>query len=326
MYDHGLKVLEQYGLTAKSVTKGRGALLCDTEEGLKSIREYWGSPSKIESQRKLLEKCRENGFPLVDQILRNQEGEIVTIGEDGVPYVVRDWYRGRECDTRSREDIQKSVEAMARLHKVLKMEQEEITENNLLEECKKHNRELHRIRKYVQTKKKKSAFEECMASSIEMFLEQGEKVVEELEQSGYKELLAEKRYEICHGECSQHNILFTKAGIAFVNFEHWKPELQTGDLCQFMRKILEKNYWDFSMGVEMLQAYKKQRSLSKEEILNLKLQLAYPWKYWKLANFYTNSNKVWISRKNLEKLEQTISLAEPWKNFLKECWSSSIFS
>ena len=39
MYDRGLGVLEQYGLTAETVLRGRGALICQTEKGWKSIRE-----------------------------------------------------------------------------------------------------------------------------------------------------------------------------------------------------------------------------------------------------------------------------------------------
>ena len=52
MYDRGLGVLEKYGLTAKTVTRGRGSLICETEQGPKLIREYWGSPRKLEFQRK----------------------------------------------------------------------------------------------------------------------------------------------------------------------------------------------------------------------------------------------------------------------------------
>ncbi|MBS6195421.1 MAG: phosphotransferase [Clostridiales bacterium] len=319
MHDRGLGVLEQYGLTAKSVIRGRGALICDTEQGMKTIREYWGSPRKMEQQRHLQLHCREAGFALVDLVLENQEGQVVTTGEEGVPYVVRDWFYGRECDTRSAEDVCKSVAALADLHKVMQMEREETSmQGDLIEECRKHNRELRRIRKFLQKKRKKNEFEEKLAASISHFLEQGEETVRKLEDSDYYRLRQEQKNSICHGECNQHNILFTREGIAFTNFEHWSYELQTADLYQFMRKILEKHCWDLRIGREMLKAYERRKPLSEAEILNLKLQLSYPWKYWKIANFYTNSNKVWISQKNTEKLEQTIKQLEPWKAFLEK--------
>ena len=97
MYDRGLGVLEQYGLTAETVLRGRGALICQTEKGWKSIREYWGSPGRLEQQRKIQKRCKENGFLLVDQVEENLEGQVVTTGEDGIPYVVKEWFqiRGR---------------------------------------------------------------------------------------------------------------------------------------------------------------------------------------------------------------------------------------
>ncbi len=319
MYDRGLGVLEQYGLEVKSVIRGRGALICDTEKGLKIIREYWGSPAKMEKQRKLQLHCREEGFPLVDLVLENCEGQVVTVGEEGIPYIVRDWYQGRECDTRSEEDIKKSVRAMADLHTVMIMEwEEEENSVDLIGECRKHNRELRRIKKFLQKKKKKNDFEEKLAGSIQYFIERGEETVEKMEISVVGGENSRNNNQICHGECTQHNVLFTREGIAFTNFDHWNRGPQICDLGQFMRKILEKYQWNQQMGEMMIKSYESGKVLSDKELLQLKLYLSYPWKFWKLANFYTNSNKVWISQKNIEKLEQTIALSHPWNRFLKD--------
>ena len=318
MYNRGLGVLSQYGLTANSVTRGRNALICNTEQGLKIIQEFWGSPRKMEQQQKLQQLCRDGGFVLVDQVLANQEGQVISKDEEGNPYVVRDWFAGRECDTRSEEDIRKCVFAMARLHTVLQMDREECdSTDNLEEEMKRHNRELRKIRKFLQKKKKKNEFETRLAANISVFLEQGEKTEEELEKSNYHQILSENKTAVCHGECNQHNILCTHDGVAFTNFEHWNYGIQTSDLCQFMRKILEKHHWNRELGDMMLRTYESVRPLSDGETLNLKLQLSYPWKFWKIANFYTNSSKVWISQKNTEKLNQTVGLLEPWQCFLK---------
>ena len=44
MYDRGLSVLEQYGLEAGAVYRGRGSLICETGGELVLIREFWGTP------------------------------------------------------------------------------------------------------------------------------------------------------------------------------------------------------------------------------------------------------------------------------------------
>ncbi len=316
MYDRGLGVLEKYGLTAKTVMRGRGALICETERGLVNIRECWGSPRKLELQRRLQLQCRESGYPWVDLVLENQEGQVITAGENQIPYVVRDWYLGRECDARSKTDIMEGVKAMADLHKALRMEKDDTADTvNLLEDYHKHNRELRRIRKFVQKKKKKNEFEELLAGSISLFLEQGEWVAAQMEQLGCEQMEKQQLAPVCHGDCNQHNILFVQGGIAFTNFERWHYGLQVSDLFLFMRKILEKHAWNTELGRFMVSNYNSRRQLPQEELLQLKLQLCYPWKYWKLANFYSGSNKVWISGKSTEKLKQAIALMEPWKKF-----------
>lgn len=240
MYDRGLGVLEQYGLTAETVLRGRGALICQTEKGWKSIREYWGSPGRLEQQRKIQKRCKETGFLLVDQVEENLEGQVVTTGEDGIPYVVKEWFQGTECNTRSGEDILSSMEAMAKLHTVMQAEQDEdMPGADLLEECRRHNRELRRTRKFVQKKKAKNPFEERLAQSITVFLEAGEGMVKELEDFDYERFCKEHRHEVCHGDCNQHNIIFTREGIGFMNFDYCHCGPQTEDLCLFMRKILE---------------------------------------------------------------------------------------
>lgn len=174
MYDRGLGVLEQYGLTAETVLRGRGALICQTEKGWKSIREYWGSPGRLEQQRKIQKRCKETGFLLVDQVEENLEGQVVTTGEDGIPYVVKEWFQGTECNTRSGEDILSSMEAMAKLHTVMQAEQDEdMPGADLLEECRRHNRELRRTRKFVQKKKAKTRLKSGWRRASLLFWKQG---------------------------------------------------------------------------------------------------------------------------------------------------------
>ena len=90
MYDRGLWILEQYGLTAKTSSRGRGVLLYETEEGWVSIREYGGTRKKLEQQYALMEKLRNAGFPRMDRLHRNQEGELISRDREENSYVLRD--------------------------------------------------------------------------------------------------------------------------------------------------------------------------------------------------------------------------------------------
>lgn len=328
MYDYGLSVLEQYELTAKTTYRGRGAIICDTQDGLKIIREYRGSQKKLELLKTLQDQIHEAGIMKVDYIRENREGSVISTDRDKIPYVVRDWYMGRECDTKSKADILDSASLLARLHKVMRMPlQENYLKESLVDECQRHNRELRKIAKFIQKKQKRNSFENMLANSMKDFIRHGEMALSALEHSQYVNLREQSMKEgcICHGEYNQHNILWVDSEPIVVNADKWNFDTQITDLYQFMRKIMEKHNWDVKLGQMMIECYHKEKPLTKAELINLQIRLAYPWKFWKLVNYYANNNKVWISGKNTEKLEKLNKQKESWQFFVKNCFSDSFF-
>ncbi len=102
-----------------------------------------------------------------------------------------------------------------------------------MEECIRHNVEIRKIRKYLQTKKKKNEFEKLLLASAGPYLEQGERAAAEMKASSYEKLRqrADEEGAVCHGEFSQHNILLENGrGETAVNFDKWNFDLQVADL------------------------------------------------------------------------------------------------
>lgn len=322
MYDYGLSTLTQYGLTAETTTRTRGALLCRTERGLLLLREFHGSEKKIQAQQELLLELQSGGMN-VDPYLANQSGSLITSDKDNIPYTLQIWYEGRECDTKSREDILKSVRTLARLHKSMKLSlNETYMEKSLQDEYTRHNQEIRKIRKYIRQKGPSNAFEKDFLASVGYFLKKGEEALQMLEDSGYEELRKTSMEEgrVCHGEYNQHNVLMIKGGTAVTNFGRWSFDVQMADLYRFMRKILEKYNWDLGLAGEMLRAYYQVKPITPAEWQNLKVRFTYPEKYWKLANYYFSHNKAWISEKNVEKQRKLIAQREVWGAFAEKCF------
>lgn len=325
MYDYGLSVLEQYEITVKDSYRGRGALLCRTDRGLVLIREFTGSEKKLALQQELLLGIRERQEVKVDTIVPNREGNLVSTDGEGIPYVVRNWFDAKECDARSREDILRSVRALAKIHKGMRLPlAADYAAPPLWEELERHNRELRRIRKFVRQKRKKNAFEFLFLSSVDWFLEQGMQAAALLGSSGYPALRERCLREglVCHGEMNQHNVLLAARQEAVTNFEHWNFDVQTADLYRFMRKILEKYNWEERLADQMLTAYDQIRPLAAEEWEDLRIRFCYPEKYWKLANHYYTHNKAWIPEKTVEKLNRLVGQRGAWENFGKKCFGN----
>ena len=60
------------------------------------------------------------------------------------------------------------------------------------------------------------------------------------------------------------------------------------------------------------------RPLGDAEFENFCIRLAYPEKFWKLANYYYNTNKAWIPGKHMEKLEKFLGQQEKRVSFSRE--------
>ena len=124
-----------------------------------------------------------------------------------------------------------------------------------------------------------------------------------------------------HGDYNYHNLIMTSEGIATVNFDNFRIDIQAGDLYYFMRKIMEKNHWDRHLGEQIIRSYTRIHPLSGEEMEYLALRLAYPEKFFKAANTYYQSNKARIPQKSVEKLMLSVQETKEKKRFLGDIFS-----
>lgn len=320
------ELLECYHLEIRRLYRGRGAWLCDTEQGLKLFRIYHGSPKHLQWEMMVKACLRERGYVYIDQFVANQEGSFLTPDEDGQNYVLTDWYEGRECSTRDREEILRAVVHMAALHKGLHDItrsgdiDEVFSQGNLLDEMGRRRRELKTIRNYICRKKQKNAFDRRFMEFYQEFDEAGAGAQEILSEAGYMELYGQNCEEqrMCHGDYTQHNILMTQGEIALVRFDHMHMELQIYDLYVFMRKILEKNHWNAGLGMAMLKTYHRVLPLNYRQARCLYGMMVFPEKFWKIANRYQNSRKSWMSAQNMDKLNKLIREKNERNRFLSE--------
>lgn len=326
MKDYSLNVLEQYEIEVSGTRKVRGAILCDTNAGVLLLREAAVSDKKVPVLEALTTHLTHHGYPRVDSIFLNKEGEFITKAEDGTRYVLKRWFSGRECDVKKEQEVLESVKNLARLHKIMKMPGEEVREfagNDLREEFLRHNRELRKVRAFIRGRTAKGDFENAVLKHFDAMYEWAGTAGERMAESGYERLLQKSREEgaVTHGDYNYHNVLMTPKGMATTNFEHFTNDIQIEDFYYFMRKVMEKYEWNVELARAMLRTYQDIRPLSEEEQEYMAIRLSYPEKFWKLVNSYYHSNKAWIPGKNVEKLQTVIDQTEKKKRLLKSIFS-----
>ena len=337
MNDRAVNLLEQYEIEVLKTRKGRGAILCETSQGCLIFKEYTGNEERLAAQNRLLVYLQQFDDIQVESIIPNKEGGLYVKDYDGVKYLLKTYVEGRECNINDREECLESVRLLAKLHSHMEFDHAELLPEkscSLEESVKqcfgkyisspgmeydKRNRELKKVRRYLKQRSQKTWFEICLQQNFDFFLEQAFTLSQEWAE--YEEIRNRDKSEnpivtYCHGDYQYHNLLKTSTGWFVINFEKCVSDDPVRDLYLLMRKLLEKSNWSVDLGRELLEAYEETRTLSALSRVDLYYRLAYPEKFWKIANFYYNSGKAWIPGRNLEKLEKVVEQEEKKQYFL----------
>lgn len=315
MYYQIEQVLEKQQYDIEKFYKGRGILICETTQGLFALKEFHGQTPKAENLYRIGQLLKAENISC-DYMVKNKDDLLLTEGVDGISYTFHHWVRGRECDTRSRLDIVMTASFLAKFHAVSEGMWPGDGGNtrhgpeSFYEECMRHDRELRRIRKFILHRKNKSDFERLFLKCFPDYIHQSEEVLQFI--SECQELLEDHTMGLCHGDFNQHNVVIESGGMTLIHMEHARFGAQMTDLGNFMRKMLEKHEWNETLGLEILREYNRIHPLEKADRMELYCRLCYPEKFWKIANHYFGSNKVWDSGKNFEKLKK-----ENRQNFMR---------
>lgn len=325
--EYELEVLERYDIEVRSTRKIRGAFFCDTNEGTMLLKE-----TKISGQRApllyMVLNCLETrGNVKVDTPVFTRDGELIVSSREGRRYMLKKWYQGRECDLRQEREVLRAVETLAVLHNELeRIMPETVRERDPVEEIRRHNRELKKVRSFIRSRVTKNEFEYLFLENFEKMYQLAEQVLVRMESSGCPILFQTElsKGSLAHGEYNYHNILVMESGMAVTNFERMHAGIRVDDLYYFIRKTMEKYTWKQKTGQKILEVYGNTRQLGREEKEYVGLRLAYPEKFWKTASSYYHSNKAWLPQKYVEKLQLAVKQTEEKRAFLENIFSISI--
>ena len=335
MNERGTDVLQQYDLDIIRTCRVRGAVLCETRQGCRLLKEYRGTEARMEQVQKVLAHVEELTGVAVDRVVPNRDGSWITLDSDQTPYVVKEWNSGRECDLTVEEEVLQGVRMPAQLHRGLRQVDAAafFREDSLLTEYTRHNAELRRARNFIRKVRHKSEFELVVMGSFSAYYEQAMEAQTLLEQWELKEtdetvkILGEPETNpgeddticgyLCHGDYSHHHILYDGEFAMVTDFMAMTRGVQVSDLYYLMRKAMEKQGFDCGIGHKMLEEYDRYLPLTEKDHRYLYIRFLYPEKYWKQINYYFNSNKAWIPVRSIEKIRALQELEPERRKFLE---------
>lgn len=129
MDDRYDEVLEKYDFSVSKMSRARGAMVLWTDKGIKLLCETHASAGRLVWENKVKNHLKENGFERIDTFVINMDQTISTLGRNGVRYLVKDWFNGRECDLCNLSEVRLAASNLARLHMSLQKARFEAGEN-----------------------------------------------------------------------------------------------------------------------------------------------------------------------------------------------------
>lgn len=313
------EVYEAYDMEILGAVRGRGSMILKTDQGIRQISPFDGSEERLEQEREFKENLYETGFHHIDRCVPNREDELITCDRYGNPYVMREYFEGRECNPGSIYDLNQAAANLAVFHirgRELYAKEGRTYAYREPGNFRRKTQEMKKIRSFISKRPTKNDFELLYIEAYDAFYRQAIDCQAMMDACDRTNIAGHIGY--CHGTYNYHSVLFCSGYLATVNFDRFHVGYQLIDLYQFIRKVMEKNNYNFDMAVKIIEEYDRILPLTREDYRYIYILYSYPEKFWKVSNRYMNSRKCWISPANLEKLSKLITDEQEKQKFLSD--------
>ena len=313
------EVYEAYDMEILGAVRGRGSMILKTDQGIRQISPFDGSEERLDQEREFKENLYETGFHHIDRCVPNREGELITCDRYGNPYVMREYFEGRECNPGSICDLNQAAANLAIFHirgRELYAKEGRTYAYREPGNFRRKTQEMKKIRSFISKRPTKNDFELLYIEAYDAFYRQAIDCQAMMDACDRTNIAGHIGY--CHGAYNYHSVLFCGGYLATVNFDRFHVGYQLIDLYQFIRKVMEKNNYNFNMAVKIIEEYDRILPLTGEDYRYIYILYSYPETFWKVSNRYMNSRKCWISPANLEKLSKLITDEQEKQKFLSD--------
>ena len=110
-------LLDQYDLHIDYLKRGRGEIICGTDQGLFALSATKLSEERLAVEHQWKEELIDQGFTKIDQYIVNKEHEFISYDKYYEPFVMRRTFNGTECNIHSPSDLSSACRNLASFHR-----------------------------------------------------------------------------------------------------------------------------------------------------------------------------------------------------------------
>lgn len=315
----------QFGFEIRDLIPQRGVYLIKTNKGNKCLKKVNYGPHKLMYIYKAKEHIIQNGFDKIDKNELSLKGlPYAFVNED--LYVVTEWIDGRECDFRNDEDLKIAAKTLAKFHLAARnfVPEDNLKARNDIGKLpytfEKRLTTLNKMKDIARKNKKKTEFDILYLYNVDFYIDLAKKAIEKLDLDAYNRVCQKDLNDkvLCHHDFTYHNIIIKDNGdVYIVDFDYCKEEIQVYDLATLMVKALKRVDWSIEKANLIIDNYNAVKPISVDELKVLKALLAFPQRFWRIANRYYYKEPGWSEASFIKKLKEILDEKDKYINFLE---------
>lgn len=322
------ELLQSWSIQVKGIEPVLDVYKVDTDQGVKAFK---GSPLSASSMRfihSILKHLHNQGFDQVLTAIPTSDGQDFIVAE-GLVYSLYDWIKGRRPDFRKADELQKAVKAMAAMHQAGEGYHPPSGVpprkrwGRLAESHKKRRQDLADFAEHAKAKRYLSRFDREYLDHLPDYLGLADQSIATLGSEEYGRLVqaAKQKGCFCHGDMAERNFILDHDGsMHIIDLDSSRLDLPVMDLVKLVRRVLKKVRWDPAVAKTILTAYQGTFPLCAEEIRIFGAVMAFPQKFWRIADRYYHKNKFFSEEKAYNKLRKVTKQKKGFIRFL-ECYA-----
>ncbi|CCJ33163.1 CotS family spore coat protein [Caloramator australicus] len=319
------EISTQFGFEIRDLIPQRGVYLIKTNKGNKCLKKVNYGPHKLMYIYKAKEHIIKNGFDKIDKNELSLKGLPYAIVNEDL-YVVTEWIDGRECDFRNDEDLKIAAKTLAKFHLAARsfVPEDNLKARNDIGKLpytfEKRLTTLNKMKDIARKNKKKTEFDILYLDNVDFYIELAKKAIEKLDLDAYNRVCQKDLNDkvLCHHDFTYHNILIKDNGdVYIVDFDYCKEEIQIYDLATLMVKALKRVDWSLEKANLIVDNYNAVKPISVDELKVLKALLAFPQRFWRIANRYYYKEPGWSEASFIKKLREILDEKDKYISFLE---------
>ncbi len=305
-------ILLNWGLKPLQAEKIKDVFKVGTVQGVKNLKVSPLNPKRLIFVHQAIEHLINSGFTKMNPLIPTLKG--TTYVSDGqYAYTLFDWIEGRQCNFANHPELAEATQVLAELHRHTFGFIPPAYSNmrKQLGKCLNHFEERYlNLEEYRQMALSMSDdFAGLYLKNCAYFITLAAQAINRLRESNYSQLVAkaESEHPFCYGDPAARNFILTPGNrVMMIDFDSCRLDLPVMDLVKFIRRVMKKYNWSYSIARFIMDSYQTANPISKEELAVMKAVFYFPQKFWRISTRYFHQHSGYSPERLLRKLHKCL--------------------